>query len=62
MWNGKQASEDARWREYAEPEELERLSVINERLDRINKRMQELVKERKLIMRRCIMRRRRRGK
>ena len=48
-----------KWREHVNAEEKQRLNVIEERLERKQATVSELVAERHAIMRRCIMRARR---
>lgn len=64
MYNGKvrQGKSDAPWMKVAKVEELQRVSVINERLTRKNVTVSELLAEKKRIMARCVKRLSRRKK
>ena len=49
----------APWQDYAKAEENQRLAVIEERIERKNATFEELLAERRRIMRRCIKRKQR---
>lgn len=49
------------WAEFINGEEEQRLTVISERIERKNATIEELLGERRRIMRRCIRRMRRAG-
>lgn len=61
MWNGKmqRGSLPAKWLDHAKPDEKQRLSVIEGRLNLKKATIDEALAERKLIMQRCVRRMRR---
>jgi len=61
MWNGKvdQGPIPAPWRDHAKPEEIQRLIVLQSRMELKAATIEELLAERRLIMRRAIARMRR---